>query len=225
MESFDWEFYINKYPDLKRANINTKEKAIQHWIKYGKKEGRLDKDYQNKITIITPCIRPENLKTIKNSLDFNCIHEWIIVYDNVSLQKNFDHEQISEYNYTCLEGRSGNPQRNYALTKIKNENTYIYYLDDDNIVHPDLFKLNLNSNKIYTFNQLNKDGTIRLKGNCINIGKIDTAMFLVYYPLVKETKWILDIYEADGHYILECYLKNKSKWVYIDKDLCYYNYI
>lgn len=37
---FDWVFYVNNYPDLQRAGINTKEKAIQHYIKYGKKEGR-----------------------------------------------------------------------------------------------------------------------------------------------------------------------------------------
>jgi hypothetical protein len=32
------------------------------------------------------------------------------------------------------------PQRNYALTKITNPNTLLYYLDDDNILHPNLYK-------------------------------------------------------------------------------------
>ena len=32
-------------------------------------------------------------------------------------------------------------QRNYALTKITNENTLLYYLDEDNIIHPDLYNL------------------------------------------------------------------------------------
>jgi hypothetical protein len=43
--------------------------------------------------------------------------------------------------YVCKgEGISGNPQRNYALTKITNPNTVLYYLDDDNILHPNLYK-------------------------------------------------------------------------------------
>jgi len=38
---FDWEAYINKYPDLKKAGIDTESKAIKHWKKYGKKENRI----------------------------------------------------------------------------------------------------------------------------------------------------------------------------------------
>ena len=37
---FDWETYINNYIDLKKAGINTREKALQHWNNHGKKEGR-----------------------------------------------------------------------------------------------------------------------------------------------------------------------------------------
>ena len=35
----------------------------------------------------------------------------------------------------------------------------------------------------------------------------------------------LDIYEKDGYYITECYDNNKDKHVYIDEDLCYYNFL
>ena len=38
---FDWKYYINKYNDLQKANINTKEKALNHWLKYGIKEKRI----------------------------------------------------------------------------------------------------------------------------------------------------------------------------------------
>ena len=37
-DNFDWEKYIKKYTDLKK--IKTKEAAWNHWIHYGKKEGR-----------------------------------------------------------------------------------------------------------------------------------------------------------------------------------------
>jgi hypothetical protein len=38
--NIDWDNYIYSYDDLKESGINTKEKAIEHWIKYGKNEGR-----------------------------------------------------------------------------------------------------------------------------------------------------------------------------------------
>lgn len=37
---FDWEFYIEYYEDLKKANINNEKKAIDHWNNHGKNEGR-----------------------------------------------------------------------------------------------------------------------------------------------------------------------------------------
>ncbi len=52
---FNWEFYCNYYEDLRRAGINTKEKALNHWNRYGKKEGRIcnfNKDFYNKINFI-----------------------------------------------------------------------------------------------------------------------------------------------------------------------------
>ena len=41
MNIFDWEFYLNQYPDLRKNGINTKQKAYAHWLHYGKKEGRI----------------------------------------------------------------------------------------------------------------------------------------------------------------------------------------
>ena len=39
-KTFDWKFYLSKYPDLGRAGIKTKEQAVNHYINYGYKEGR-----------------------------------------------------------------------------------------------------------------------------------------------------------------------------------------
>jgi len=38
---FDWYWYLDNYPDLRQAGLSTKEQAIDHWIKYGRKEGRI----------------------------------------------------------------------------------------------------------------------------------------------------------------------------------------
>ena len=179
----------------------------------------------NKLTIITPSYRVNNLLKIKESINFKYIDEWIIVYDgskiidNPEIFKNQENNKIKEY-VVNDEGISGNPQRNYALTKITNPDTLIYYLDDDNILHPNLYKLLniIDNDKMYTFNQCNG-----MKGNNIRVCGIDTAMVIIPYKLCKNEKWILDKYEADGYYISECYNNNINIHIFIDNDLCYYN--
>jgi len=37
---FDWKFYINFYTDIKAANINTEDKALEHYITHGSLENR-----------------------------------------------------------------------------------------------------------------------------------------------------------------------------------------
>ena len=37
---FDWMYYVSNNRDLRKAGIITEEKALEHWNKYGKKEGR-----------------------------------------------------------------------------------------------------------------------------------------------------------------------------------------
>jgi predicted O-methyltransferase YrrM len=181
----------------------------------------------NKITIITPSYRLDNLLEIKKSINFQYIDEWIIVYDgnkvknNPKLFENQENNKIKEYLYKS-NGISGNPQRNYALSKVTNKNTLLYYLDDDNIIHPNLYNLLniIDNNKTYSFNQHN-----RINGNKINVGLIDTAMIIISYNLCKDIRWVLNKYEADGIYFEECYYKNINTHVYIDNTLCYYNKI
>lgn len=180
---------------------------------------------KKKMTIITPSIRPENLKKVRSSINFNYVDEWIIVYDGRVILDNpqiFASEQnpkIKEYVHTS-EGTSGNPQRNFALDQIQNKETYLYFLDDDNLIHKDFYKLFdiIGDNKIVTFDQKNK-----LRGNKIAHTYIDTAMFLVDFNLCRTIRWVLHEYAADFYYIDQCYSKNKDKWVYVNNELCTYN--
>lgn len=179
----------------------------------------------NKMTIITPSYRTNNLITLKNSINFDYVDEWIIVYDgskiseNPNIFSNENNDKIKEYVFTG-EGISGNQQRNYALSTIKNTDTFIYYLDDDNIIHPSLYKLMniVDKNKMYSFNQ--EDG---IKGNTVVRNHIDTAMILIHYNLCNNIIWNITEYGADGYYIEECYNKNKNRYIYVNNDLCYYN--
>lgn len=180
-----------------------------------------------KITIVTPSYRINNLLEIKKSINFNYINEWIIVYDggkitnNPEIFKGQEDGKIKEYVYKCENGGiSGNPQRNHALNIITDSNAMLYYLDDDNVIHPNLYRLlNIISNdKMYTFNQY-----CRIKGNNIKVNCIDTAMAIIPYNRVKNVRWILDKYNADGFYIEQCY--TKCNHVYVDNNLCFYNKI
>ena len=40
MVDFDWKNYIENYPDLQAAGINTREKALKHYTRFGKRENR-----------------------------------------------------------------------------------------------------------------------------------------------------------------------------------------
>jgi hypothetical protein len=177
----------------------------------------------NKLTIITPSYRVNNLLKIKESINFDYIDKWIIVYDGTKIEEGFklfeSNDKIKEYVYRG-EGISGNPQRNFALDTIENEDTLLYYLDDDNIIHPNLYRLMnvIDNKKLYTFNQYNG-----IKGTNIEVRKIDTAMCMIPYGLCKDVRWIHNLYEADGHYIKGCYSKNNQLHIFVDNDLSYYN--
>ena len=191
---------------------------------------------RKKITIITPSIRPENLIKVKESINFDYVNEWIIVYDgskiseNPNLFLNESNSKIKEFLHSG-EGISGNPQRNFALDNISNENTYLYFLDDDNIIHQELYTLldDIEANKMYTFDQIRPPDVFPYKeylpGNIIELFNIDTAMFLIDYNLCKSVRWDAYKYNADGIYIVECYESNKENWVYLNKVMAFYNYL
>jgi len=174
-----------------------------------------------KITIITPCFHPENLKRIKESILFEYV-EWFIVHDEEI--RLFQEENIKEY--TCK--GSKNDKRNFALDHIGD--TYVYFLDDVNIIHPHLYTLfkNLEPNRIYTFDQKRSPDEFPYKeiltGDAIEMFHIDTSMFLIDSSLCKNIRWVNEI-ASDAIFIVECYSMYPNRWIYIDKVLSYYNYL
>jgi len=226
MDYFNWKDYLENYPDLKRSGIDNSKKAERHYLIHGKKEGRTYKRINEieplKLTIITPCSRPENIKFIE--LNFDYIEEWIIVYDGKSVQdfEKINNPKVKQYIHFVEGSVYGNAQRNYGISKVTNENTFIYFLDDDNIIHPELYNLKLNKEYFYTFDQLN-DTKLR-KGNNIKVNFIDTAMFLCYYPMIKNIKWE-NVRNADGLFIERVHKLHSKNWNYVNKTLCYYNKI
>ena len=221
------EFQNNYFITLNHDNDNNNNDKLFVLIKKGTDPIIKNK---NKITIITPSYRIKNLKKLYETINFDYVDEWIIVYDGSKITENpklFNHEKIKEYIHKNDNSSFGNAQRNFALDNIKNDNTYLYYLDDDNLINPDLYKLLdiIDNDKMYTFNLIHYPELILMKGNDINITKIDTAMILISYKLCKNIRWNLYEYSADFTYINQCYNENKENWIYIDNVLSYHNII
>jgi hypothetical protein len=176
-----------------------------------------------KINIITPCCRPQNLHTISKSINIpKENYRWIVVCDT---EKMIDDDLIPEnceiYNFKHPESISGNGQRNFAIDLV--EDGYVYFNDDDTTLHPDLWE-NVKDldNDIISFQQLYKDGRLRLNGDDVSVFHIDSHNFLTHIDLIGDTRFILDKYEADGHFAGECYLKSKNH-IHIPKPLSIYN--
>jgi hypothetical protein len=185
------------------------------------------------LTIITPCSRPQNLKKIYESIQFDKIHQWIIVHDTTKTRgiynPVFTHPKIIEYGHVSPPGTcSGNSQRNAGLIRV-NEGM-IYFLDDDNIVHPTVWTLltTFDEDHYYTWDQIrndqfaNKPGGI-LGGEEPRLRKIDTAQYIVPRHMCRP--WQEGPYWADGLFIEDIYERYKDRHVYIPTIAAYYNYL
>ena len=191
-----------------------------------KKGGNIKKE-ENYLTIITPCIRQENLDKIKKSMDFTKNILWMIVYDTTN--NSFEHKykgetKIIEYDCPGFKGGKGNPQRNFGLNKVTNG--FIYFLDDDNIVHPklwDIFPAFVDT-YIYTFDQFyTPDNGIRFKGYNIKVGHYDTAQYVVPFDMIKDLRWEEEKPEADALFIMELQKRYPNNIKYVNGVYAYYN--
>jgi len=150
--------------------------------------------------------------------------------DDLALQRGVEKSGVMPWNAS-----RPNAMRNYALNKVIQqwgsegdscgfENTYVYFLDDDNIIHPNLYKLlkKTDGGKLYTFNQQCADAV--RKGNVLDICRIDAGQILIDYSICSDIRWDENAGAfADGNYIKECYKQNQDSWAYIDDTLCYHN--
>jgi len=76
-QNFDWRFYINYYPDLRKAGINTEEKARAHYKNHGVKENRRTHQIIHKV---------DHIPTLPATDLLSCINQ-IHVSEGVSMFK------------------------------------------------------------------------------------------------------------------------------------------
>ena len=192
-----------------------------------------------KIVIITPCSRPENLELIKKSIDLSKIKRWYISYDCQDNKMEYKQRYPNEPNIKELKcvrpSITGNGPRNEALDEIaKSEGQcLVCFLDDDNLIHPEMLKKDFKFDKLYTWDLLR--GGAPYTGNNMKVGYVDTAQILVDMNIVGNTRWgtadeavgknvrAKNSDAADANFILSLWENNKDKWEYIPETLGYYN--
>jgi hypothetical protein len=175
------------------------------------------------LNIITPCSRPENLILISESINIpKENYRWIVVMDFEVIPENISIPDNCEiYLHRNSESIAGHSQRNFALTKI-NEG-HVYSNDDDTVIHPDLWdNIKDLKNDFISFQQLHKNGGVRLNSDIIRVGNVDSHNFIVSSDVIGNIRFIINKYDADGYFAMECYSKSKNP-IYINKPLSVYN--
>jgi hypothetical protein len=175
------------------------------------------------LNIITPCSRPENLHTISKSINIpKENYKWIVVFDSKEFpSKDLIPSNCVTFLHTNPQSTVGHSQRNFALDIIKNG--HVYMNDDDTIIHPKLWDhiKNLN-NDFISFSQAFKHGELRLVGDNIQVGHIDSHNFIVSRDLIGEDRWSVNKYDADGYFASSMFSKSTNS-IFINKILSIYN--
>jgi hypothetical protein len=179
------------------------------------------------LNIITPCSRPQNLHTIAASINIpRENYRWIVVADLDEIDQSLVPENCEIYLYRNPHSTVGHAQRNFALDLITSG--HVYMNDDDTVIHPELWEniCNLHSDFI-SFKQNNVNRTLRLEGNVIKPGGIDSHNFIVSRSAIGDMRWDISNYDADGYFAMAVYLKiysqNPNLITYIPKALSIYN--
>lgn len=195
-----------------------------------------------KINIITRCTRLGNIETVKESvfknLNKNIEVEWHVVFDTRSL-KDIDAELLNrlDVNQTKLHFMRGDgwglSQLNDLISKLEG---WIYHLDDDNILHENFYteiEKSYSENKkakAFIFSQkvggkdFSRLDIRKAKPENVKVSKIDLAQWLIHSDLHINYKYGSG-YVADGEFIEKLYTNEANYFVFINRILCYYNYL
>ena len=134
---FDWKFYLEQNEDLYSGGLKTKEDAISHWEKFGKKEGRKSKFINTKIN---KYINKFKYLIDKDLLNFS--EAWELISHLVEKDEKTSDNIVNEIiNTKFIKTYSGDDE----LINVIINNTCIfdwkYYIDNNN----DLKKNGINS--------------------------------------------------------------------------------
>lgn len=197
-----------------------------------------------KLNIITRCTRLNFIKKVKESIFNTKLFDikWWVAFDTRVI-KDIDADFLTELQSLggeayFVKGEDGDMAHSILSTIIdKIEDGFVYFLDDDNIIHENFYqKINQsileNPNKkgfIFSQKVSGKDFTgldVReANPNNVRVQHIDMAQFLLRRDLIGDTRFVKGDYKADGYFIEDIYKNNKEDFFFIKDILCYYNYL
>ena len=172
--------------------------------------------------VMTPCSRPENLDKLRESIPHEFL--WAIFVDKKAGKVEPPDNAFVVQSH--LTGHSGNPLRNEFLDMYAHdfeEDDWVYILDDDNIMHPDLaacikrLACEHDNCGIVTWASERLEATSTPRE-----GNIDTASYMFRPYALNGLRFQMN-YGADGVFAQEA--SKISKIATVDKVLCYYNYL
>jgi hypothetical protein len=186
------------------------------------------------LVVITPCCRPQSLRDVHRSVRFSIVSHWIIVFDAEQVPRAdvprtwLHHPQILLCATTDARSKYGNAQRRFGLqiarTLYEEHDPLIYFLDDDNLVHPafyDLFRRSMwRRGVFYTFNQ--RRDWLTCSGRFCARAMMDTAMICL--PLSLCPDWQASaVYAEDFRFIRSVMRTYRSRHVHLNQVAAYYN--
>jgi hypothetical protein len=146
---------------------------------------------------------------------------WVVMMDAATNYKGATGASVTHY--STRTGNMGNPLRNEFLDLYADSFTkedWVYYLDDDNILHPKFIEEWNNLNgldcSIVTWGQI---GRLRPTDQP-QVGNIDTACYM-FKPYDLPNLCFEMAYEADGIFASEA--ARLGTLICVEQYLCYYN--
>jgi len=194
-----------------------------------------------KFHVITRCIRVENLLTIADSVYKDGVDvTWHVVFDT-SVVKEVEASLLGELYRRGAElhfkqGSPGTymyPEMNELVKALPSED-YVTFIDDDNIIHPDYYDVIIDTIKknthsdAFCYNQfVDKKDFTGLEYRIASPENVEVkGIDLAQYTVKASTFGLCEFgagYCGDGEFIQA--LHSLVPFTFIDKTLCYYNYI
>jgi hypothetical protein len=190
------------------------------------------------LAVVTPCSRPGNLPALKESIEPGRAYfdiTWYVVFDAHRVAPSvLDRAEGGDRVFSvAVEGsRVGNAQRNLALDNI--EDGWVYFLDDDNVLHPQLLPTMSASieahplARAFVFPQIGHPvhHTAEAGPEHMRVDHIDTAQVFWRRQTIGEVRFEpIDAYHADGLFVEQVGRLHPDfeGFVFLNRALCYYN--
>jgi hypothetical protein len=193
------------------------------------------------LNIVMPVSRPENIGIIGDSIqkaidianhkEAECVVRWYLIFDFAKLPE-FSLGAFDGTAFTALHkaGNWGNPQRNVALSDIREG--WVCFLDDDTIM-PEMFiywldtEISNNPEKrAFVFDQVKADGTV-LYAAChenMCVDHVGGPQVVFERSLIGAHRWKPLPYNSDGYFVEEIYRENKDAFC-MANGFIYCNYL